>query len=316
MKHLKESENMLPSNPLDLLDHSDLSLLYFYIGKVHHTLGNYNEALNYHNLSLDNRKKHLIKNDYRIGYSINDIGLVYYSQGEYEKALEFFNQALEIHKKNGNKSVIAETNNNIGNVYHEQGDYNKALEYQNRSLEMIDQDQSSNQLRRAAILNRIGKAYLYLNKENFEEARENINNAFQIRKSELPSEHYRLADSLSSIGDYHRFKCEFNEALEKYNESLEIYKKSLPLDHPLVAEIHYNIGLLYYSQNDFNESLNHFKTSLEMRENRLPSTHPAIKKTSNYIGLVYKKLNDYKNALIYLNGSYFISIFNYKIYIN
>lgn len=220
MKHLKESE----SNHLDLLDHLDLSLLYFYIGRVHHTLGNYIEALNYHNLSLDNRKEHLKENDYRIGYSLNDIGLVYYSQGEYKKALELFNKALEIHKKNGNNCDKAGTNSNIGNVFHEQGIYNKALECQQSSLKMIDQ--SSNQLLRAAILNRIGKAYLYLNKEKFEEAWENIGNAFQIRKQELPSEHYRLADSLSSIGDYHRFKCEFNKALEKYNESLEIYKKS------------------------------------------------------------------------------------------
>src|SRR5690606_12269598 len=73
---------------------NDRYLAYAYnsLGLVESDLGQYEDAIKYHQLSLSYRRK--LNDKLSEVYALNNIGEVYVSQKMYVKALDYFNQAL------------------------------------------------------------------------------------------------------------------------------------------------------------------------------------------------------------------------------
>ena len=96
------------------------------IGLVYYRLGNYLEALNYHENVITIKNQHGITEDIYINY--NNLGLSYNAAKKYEEAIESFNYVLENCEDCPN-SVLAEAYLGLGNTYFDSKDYEEAIEY-------------------------------------------------------------------------------------------------------------------------------------------------------------------------------------------
>ncbi len=96
------------------------------IGLVYYRLGNYAEALTYHENVIAIKNQHGITDDIFINY--NNLGLSQNATKKYNEAVESFNYVL------GNcidcpNSVLAEAHLGLGNTYLDSKNYEKAIEY-------------------------------------------------------------------------------------------------------------------------------------------------------------------------------------------
>ncbi|CAF1241265.1 unnamed protein product [Didymodactylos carnosus] len=119
----------LPNDPA-------MGTFYNIIGTVYNGHGEYSQALQYYEQSLEIQLKTLGPNHPSVATTYNNIGRVYNDQGEYSQALKYYEQTLEIQLKTlgTNHPSVATTYNNIGPVYNYQGEYSQALKYYEQSL--------------------------------------------------------------------------------------------------------------------------------------------------------------------------------------
>ena len=104
------------------------------IGNTYKELGNYSEAINYLNQSLE-----LYKKGNRVPGQTNvlvSIGNLYIVKGEYEKGFEYFEQALALLREGSYPVNQIGYLNSIAKDYYRAGKIPKALELYNESLEL------------------------------------------------------------------------------------------------------------------------------------------------------------------------------------
>ena len=81
---------------LESLDQKDiLSSLYNNLGIIYNELSDYDEAVKYHEISLEIKKSFGERDNSKEEQSYNNIGVVYKNAKQYDKALENFNQILQ-----------------------------------------------------------------------------------------------------------------------------------------------------------------------------------------------------------------------------
>jgi len=177
-KHLKK-----------VTDESKQSLLYYQLGLVLNEMGEYSEALSYHEKALDIQEESLPSNHSDLARSYNDIGLVYNNMGEYATALRCHEKALDIRKKSlpPNHPDLARSYNDIGLVYNNMGDYSKALQYHEKALEIRKKSLPSNHPDLARSYNNIGLVYNKM--KDYSKALSFLERAVNIGQSSLPAEH-------------------------------------------------------------------------------------------------------------------------------
>jgi tetratricopeptide (TPR) repeat protein len=103
-----------------------------YLGKVHFSLGENQNALDYFSQALPIMRR--LGNRSGEAAALNNIGSVYAALGEKQKALEKYNEALPIIRHVGDRRGHAATLNNIGEVYQSLGEHQKAIEKLNEAL--------------------------------------------------------------------------------------------------------------------------------------------------------------------------------------
>ncbi|CAF4944605.1 unnamed protein product [Rotaria sp. Silwood1] len=272
---------------------------YFYhcLGMIKDDLGQYNEAIEFYQKSLDIKEKTLPPNHPDWAQSYNNIGLVYYNMGEYSKALSSYERALEIWKiaLPPNHPDLAISYSNIGLVYDKMGQYSKALSSYEQSLEIRKIALPPNHPDLAASYNNIG--LVYDNMGEYSKALSSHERSLEIRKIALPPNHSDLAASYNNIGMVYNNMGEYSKALSSHERSLEIRKIALPPNHPDFAQSYNNTGWVYYNMGEYSKALSSYERSLEIRKIALPPNHPDLAYSYNNIGLVYYNMGEYSKAL-------------------
>jgi tetratricopeptide (TPR) repeat protein len=95
------------------------------IGLVYHGLGDYEEALRYHQQSLAMQRS--LQNKTREAVALNNIGDVLRQSKDFDRAIDYYSQALKLRAETNNRNGVATNVRNIGNVYEDQGLFKKAL---------------------------------------------------------------------------------------------------------------------------------------------------------------------------------------------
>jgi len=280
-------------------DQNEKAYIFHQFGTIHDGQGNYNEAVEYYEKSLEISKKSLPANHSSLAILYNNIGLVYKSMGEYSKALEYYEKDLEISKKSlpENHPDLATSYNNIGLVYKSMGEYSKALQYYEKSLEIKKKTLPEDHPSLATSYNNMGSVYDSMGE--YTKALEYYEKSLEIMKKSLPANHPSLATSYNNIGVVYDSMGEYTKALEYYEKDLEILKKTLPANHPDLATSYNNIGLVYDSMGEYTKALEYYEKSLEIMKKSLPANHSSLAILYNNIGLVYKSMGEYSKALEY-----------------
>ncbi len=95
------------------------------IGKQHHNLGNYQEALHYLEQALKIRRE--IGDRAGEGTTLNNIGLIHHNLGNYQEALHYLEQALKIRREIGDRAGEGISLFNLGHIHRALGEPDRAL---------------------------------------------------------------------------------------------------------------------------------------------------------------------------------------------
>ncbi len=279
------------------------SSLYFHLGEIKCNKGDYKQALEFYQKSLEIRQKYLDSNPSDLVNNYNSIGLMHDKMGEYSKALEFYLKSLEIGEKSlpSDQIDLAETCNRIGAAYCHIGEDTKALEFHQKSLQICLKSFPSNYSDLANTGSNIAQTDDHM--QEYLTAIEAYQKTLEIRQKTLPPNHPDLASIYNSIGLLHSYMREFSKALEVYHKELEIKQKSLPQNHPDFAITYGNIGTVYCNMRDYLKALEFYQKALEVSLKSLPPNHPDLATAYNNIGLLYSTLGSYSKALEFMRKS-------------
>jgi tetratricopeptide (TPR) repeat protein len=273
--------------------------IYHMIGIVKTNQGEFREAIEFYQKSLEIKQKTFHPNDPNLATSYNGIGLVYGKMGDYSKALSYHEKAVEIEKTHRrlNDPLLANSYNNIGVVYSKMGDYSKALLYHEKSLAIKQKILPPNCPGFANLYNNIGFVSMHMG--DYSKALLYHEKASGIQQKTLSANHPDLATSYNNIGAVYEKMGDYSKALSYYEKSLEIYQKTLSANHPDLANSYNNIGAVYGKMGDYSNALSYHEKALEIYQNILPENHSSLATSYSNIGMVYYHMGDYSKALLY-----------------
>jgi tetratricopeptide (TPR) repeat protein len=101
---------------------------------VYYDLGNYNEAIKYHQSSLKAAQE--ISDRRGEGKSLGYLGNAYEAQGNYAKAIANYEASLKIAQEVKDRRGEGKTLGSLGSTYYALGDYAKAISYHKTGLEI------------------------------------------------------------------------------------------------------------------------------------------------------------------------------------
>lgn len=105
-----------------------------YIGECHWRLGNFDDAREYLEQALAQKRE--LGDLLQQGKTLNVLGLLEWDLGNFEQAIERFGEASAIGQELGNRKLEGATLNNLSMVYDELGDYRRSLQQYQKVLEI------------------------------------------------------------------------------------------------------------------------------------------------------------------------------------
>lgn len=250
---LEEFLEILKSLPVNDLKPFEQSRLCVMQGDIQTTLGEWDTAQNYYEMSLSAAN---LENDKRgCAQAYYKIAAIHYRKGDLDKALTINNQSFEILKDINEPYDLAKLYNNIGVIHWKMGGFEKAKENYEKSLDIAEKLGDKRGVARA--LNNLG--ILHWEGGNLDNAIKfyqkslALTNELQDRQTE--------AILFDNLGEAFRKKGDVKKAKSYYEKSLELSQK-LGFRWQ-IAEVFRNMGKLY----DDEEGKKYLKLAFEMFEN-------------------------------------------------
>jgi tetratricopeptide (TPR) repeat protein len=91
--------------------------------------------------------------------------------------------------------------------------------------------------------------------------------ALEIDREILPSNHPTLAISYNNIASIYFKIGEYSKAASFHQKSLEIKQKTLPPNHPDLISSYNTIGTVFYEMGEYSKALSSFEQALEISAN-------------------------------------------------
>jgi class 3 adenylate cyclase/tetratricopeptide (TPR) repeat protein len=278
-----------------------LALAYKYTGLAYYDQGNFINAMDNYNQSLQVFTK---KND-KAGISNiqNNIGVIYKDQGLDSKAQEFFFNSLKNAEDAGDVLRITTALNNIGSVYqHKDGTLDKAKEYYLRALPVSKQLGENDLI--GATLGNIGEVYLQIKTKNNDAKandslrlfRDSALYYFQLQQKAYESS-ADISYALNNLGKVYNKQRKFAEALRYHQQA---YDSAVATNSTLfITQSLEGLGNTYDSTGNYKKALD-VRKKAERLAKELNSSYDL---KDIYAGLAfnYGKLGDYQNAFNYQN---------------
>ena len=224
------------------------------LGDVYDHLSDYKKAIEFHQQSLSIAKK--IGDKQSQGGSYGSLGSAYRCLGNYEKAIEFHQQSLNIAKEIGDKGLEGTAYGNLGIVYGCQCDHTKAIEFHQQSLSLAKEVGDKNS--EGALYDSLGVAYSCLGdyKKAIEFHQRSLGMAKEIGDKSLEGTAYsNLGAAYTRLGD-----CK--KPIEFYEQSLRIAIEIGAKDKE--GHVYGNLGATYYSLNDYEKAIEFYQQSLRI----------------------------------------------------
>lgn len=256
-----------------------------YLGVACKFLGEYNQAIQYHQQSLKITHKQNYRQEKAI--SLGNLGVAYKYLGEYKQAIKYHQQSLKIAREIFNHQIEANCLDNLGNVYQSLDNYNTAIELYQQSLKIAHQQGYHQE--KANSLGHLGSAYYSLGK---------YKQAIQYHQQSL-----KIA---KHIGDSHRQAiCLCNlgitaKTLGKYQEAINYYQQSLNIAHQQSEEavnclLH--LGIAYNSIGLYETAIKYLNQSLKVTQEIGDRQGEAIALSN--LGNTFQLQKQYDTAIYY-----------------
>ncbi|MCE7741214.1 MAG: tetratricopeptide repeat protein [Candidatus Heimdallarchaeota archaeon] len=222
------------------------ALSYNQLGRIHHSSGDLNKALEYYFRGLELKKD--LGSLHEISRSYNNIGITYLWMGETKKALDHLQQSLALKENLGNFGDMSNILSNIGNYFFERGELEKAEDYIERSLKIRKKIGES--LKLAENYSKIGD--VYYSYRNFDKASKNYLKSYELRKAS--DNNIALSFSLFELIN---LKVAEND-LDSANKYLEELRNINEKEQNLLVDQHFEVSsaLICYSSPRLKDKFN------------------------------------------------------------
>ena len=259
-------------------------------GKVYNSLGEYNQAKEFHEKALMIRKKIFGKDHADVATSYNNLASVYNSLGEYNQAKELYEKALTIRKKifGEDHADVATSYNNLALVYNSLGEYNQAKELHEKALTIRKKIFGEDHANVATSYNNLASVYEKLGKYN--QAKELHEKALIIYKKIFGEDHADVATSYNNLALVYNHLGENSQAKELHEKALKIYKKIFGEDHANVATSYSNLALMYKRLGEFSQAKELYEKALIIRKQIFGEDHVYVETVRSQLALVNKHL--------------------------
>lgn len=284
-KLAEQTANEAKDLATELNDNFGLGHSHYILGRIQHSLTNYNTAAKWYQKALGFFK--YTESDFYTAACYNNLGAINETQGNFKMALEYYFKTIPIWEKLDDHLHLANTLNNLGIVYEKDHDYDRALEYHHKALHIWEKEPESLQL--AGSYNNIG--IVYEKQEAHSEALVYYLKSLKIK--EKFDDKRSLAITYLNAGNSYVNLENFSKASTYLMDSLEIFKE---LDEKYgLAVVQNSIARIQSSQGENAKALKLLKENLELiQENGLRDQEYSC---MEYIGEIYEKRDDYKVAL-------------------
>ena len=243
----------------------------------------------------DDNEYNSIKTDF-----IEDIPLniqfveLYISSNGLEKGEQYVNSLIEDLKSSSNYENMKDIFYIMGRTCSDRGHYERALFYFKETLANIPSEDKYC----AKIYTNL--ANVYINKCEYDIARQYINQALEYEEQLDPIERASLYETFSCM---YREVEDFDNALYSINQALDIHRRNLSPLHHLISIITC-LARIYFKKSDFKNALRYFQDALNIELKYTTSTDKLnLINLYAMIGFAYLKCNDKSLAMTYLERS-------------
>ena len=301
---------------------------YASIGANHYALGNFKQAIEYHQYSLQISQS--INNKALIARALGNIGIGYDELSHYEKALEYYQKANKLNKQLDNQKALGIGHYNMAVTYEREGKYDKASQHLIKSIQFAEK--TGDELGIAVSSHALGniqvrqglleKAFPYFerskqiheklgNKKGIGQDYNSMGKVLQDEKhfnqaksyhqaalnifNDLKNKKY-IAISLNYLGNCH-------EKLENYSIAIDYYQQALAIQKELniktdISTTFYAIGRTYIKARLLDKSQEYTYKSLQIAEEI--DAKEIIMGAYQNLYKVDSILGNYPNAFIHL----------------
>lgn len=188
------------------------------MGQVCYYLGNYSQALDFHQKADKIFREKKIKE--RVADNLGDMGILYYYNRQPLLARKQYDEALTIYSRSGNSEGVATIFGKIGHLYEKQHSYDSAFYFQRLALDQYSR--MSKKQGMAKIYENIGSIYEDL--QRYDSAYDYFISS--LRFYEQADEEVASIEVLNNLGDVYRKTGRYKEAFVQTNKALALAKKT------------------------------------------------------------------------------------------
>ena len=267
-----------------------------YLGTVHYSLGDLQQAKECHNRALTIGLKKLGPEHVDVAESYNNLGSVHYGLGDLQQAKECHDCALTIRLKKLEPEHldVATSYKDLSYVHDRLGDLQQAKECANCALKIRLKKLGPEHVDVAEGYNDLG--IVHHNLRDLQQAKECLDRALTIYLKKLGPEHVDVACSYSNLGTLHHDLGDLQQAKECHDRALAINLKKLGPEHVDVASSYNHLGALHHGLGDLQLAKECCDRALTIRLKKLGPEHVDVAISYNYLGALHRALGDLQQA--------------------
>jgi tetratricopeptide (TPR) repeat protein len=226
------------------------------LGKIRYLLGDYGEARNLYQQSLEIAQE--LGDKSGVSRSLHNLGMLAQDTGDYDEARNLYQQSLEIAQELGDGSGVSKSLHKLGTLALFTGDYDEARNLYQQSLEISQELEDRSGVSKS--LHQLGM--LAQKTGDYDEARKLYQQSLEI--SQELSDKSVMSKSLHELGTLALLTGDYDEARNLYQQSLEIFQE-LGDRRGASSSLH-NLGMIAQLTGNYTEARNLYQRSLEIRQ--------------------------------------------------
>ena len=274
-------------NAKELGDSADEGRAYYNLGSTYHMMGDFSQAIKYHEEHLRIAKELKDKADEYRAY--HDLGSAYDELGDFNRAIEYYKQHLSIARELGDRAGEQCIYHNLSGAYHKIGDFSQAIKCHKQYLSIAKE-----------LKDKVHEYRAYHNLGSVYEELGDFNQAIEYHKQRL-SISRELGDKAGERCAYDHLASAYEE-LSDFNQAIEYYKQHLSIARELGDRageqcIYHNLSGAYHKIGDFSQAIKCHKQYLSIAKELKDKVHEY--RAYHNLGSVYEELGDFNQAIEY-----------------
>ncbi|MGA9406760.1 MAG: tetratricopeptide repeat protein, partial [Bacteroidota bacterium] len=222
----------------------------------------------------------------------------FYLQVEYDSSIIDLQKAAKIFEKTKSWERYVHCLNIIADCLSRKVALDSMEAILHRARDVEEQNLQPDNLECALTYSIIG--LLYIDREKFDLAIENILKGKKIRENKLGKDHKYVAASNYLLGIANMKKGNYDQAVEPFNNALRIYNVQNDSDQFNRVITISGIGLVFFLRSEFDSALSYFKRADSLTNNSERKYASVTADCENLIGWVFSEKGESDQAILHL----------------